>query len=104
MGPTAFIATALGARKVKIVEPNPMNFFHLLAAQFYNNLFSNWFLVNACISDKIGSAIVGPIEGIKNSSSATNIRDANQTGSSVISLRLKDVVAEKENLSLVKLT
>jgi len=103
VGPTAFIATALGARKVKIVEPNPMNFFHLLAAQFYNNLFSNWFLVNACISDKIGSAIIGPIEGIKNSSSATNIRDANQTGSSVISLRLKDIVTEEENLSLVKI-
>jgi len=103
VGPTAFIATALGARTVKIVEPNPMNFFHLLAAQFNNNLFSSWFLINACVSDKIGSATIGPIEGIKNSSSNTNIRDESQTGASVISLRLKDIVLGKEDLSLVKI-
>ena len=30
VGPTSLIATALGAGKVKIIEPNPMNFFHLL--------------------------------------------------------------------------
>jgi FkbM family methyltransferase len=103
VGPTAFIATALGARKVKIIEPNPMNFFHLLAAQFNNGLLSRWFLVNACVSDKFGSAVIGPIEGISNSSSATNIRDKNQTGASVIALKLDNIVSEKEDFSLIKI-
>ena len=103
VGPTAFIATALGARIVKIVEPNPMNFLHLLIAQLGNEFLSKWFLVNACVSTQIGTTVIGPIEGIKSSSSATNIRDKGQTGAPVISLRLEDIIQEGDDFSLIKI-
>ena len=103
VGPTAFIATALGARKIKIIEPNPVNFFHLLAAQINNNLLDKWFLVNACVSNTVGSAIIGPIEGIKRSSSATNIRDQGQAGATIISMRLKDFILDNDYFSLIKI-
>lgn len=103
VGPTAFIATSLGASKVKIIEPNPLNFSHLLSSQFTNNLMSDWFLINACISDQNGHKIIGPIDGIKRGSSATNIRDQSQDGAKVISLKLRDVIQDGDDLSLIKI-
>ena len=103
VGPTAFIATSLGAGKVKIIEPNPFNFFHLLSSQFNNGLMANWFLVNACISDQNGSKVIGPINGIKSGSSATNIRDQNQDGAQIISLKLQDILNGEDDLSLIKI-
>ncbi|MDB2513451.1 FkbM family methyltransferase [Alphaproteobacteria bacterium] len=103
VGPTAFIATSLGADKVKIIEPNPVNFFHLLSSQFNNGLMAKWFLVNACISDRNGDKVIGPIKGIESGSSATHIRDQNQEGARIISLRLEDIVRDEDNLSLIKI-
>lgn len=103
VGPTAFIATSLGARKVKIIEPNPLNFFHLLSSQFSNGLMKSWFLINACISDQHGHKIIGPISGIESGSSATNIRDQKQDGAQVISLKLQDILHGEEDLSLIKI-
>ena len=103
VGPTAFIATALGAGKVKIIEPNPVNFFQLLATQINNNLLSKWFLVNACVSNKRGSAVIGPIKGIESSSSATNIRDQHQDGATIMSLKLSDLILEDDKFSLIKI-
>ncbi len=103
VGPTAFIATSLGARNVKIVEPNPLNFFHLLSSQFNNGLMKSWFLINACISDQHGHKIIGPISGIKSGSSSTNIRDQEQDGAQVISLKLQDILSGEEDLSLIKI-
>ena len=103
VGPTAFIATSLGANKVKIIEPNPLNFSHLLSSQFNNNLMSDWFLINACISDQNGHKVIGPISGIKSGSSATNIRDQSQDGAKVISLKLQDVIDGGDDLSLIKI-
>ena len=103
VGPTSLIATALGAGKVKIIEPNPMNFFHLLAAQMNNNLFSNWFLINACVSGNFGTEFIGPLKGIINSSSATNIIDQKQNGAKVMSLKLSDLVLDEDDFSLIKI-
>ena len=103
VGPTAFIATSLGASKVKIIEPNPLNFSHLLSSQFNNGLVEKWFLVNACISDQNGSAVIGPIDGIKSGSSATNIRNPDQSGAQIISLKLQDVLLGEDDLSLIKI-
>jgi FkbM family methyltransferase len=103
VGPTSMIATALGARKSKIIEPNPVNFWHLLVTQINNpELFQSWFLVNACVSDKAGSARIGPLSGIKSGSSATNIRQNHADGAEIISLRLEDMVKGNDNFSLVK--
>ena len=102
VGPTALIGTALGARTVKVVEPNPTNFFHLLLTQGANGLFSEWFLVNACLSKKRASAIIGPLQGIASASSASNIRDQNQDGAKVISLKLSDLLLKDEKYSLIK--
>ena len=68
-----------------------------------NNLLSKWFLVNACVSSSRGEAIIGPVQGIASSSSATNIRDAHQEGAKVISLKLSDLISEDDNYSLVKI-
>ena len=103
VGPTAFIATSLGANKVKIVEPNPVNFFHLLSSQFNNGLLAKWFLINACIADQNGDKVIGPINGIQSGSSATNIRDQNQEGARIISLKLSDIVHGENDLSLIKI-
>lgn len=103
IGPTALFATALGARKVKVVEPNPLNFLHLLTNQINNDLLQKWSLVNACISDNRNPAIIGPIEGILNASSATNIRDEGQSGAEVISLKISDLIQKNENFSLIKI-
>ena len=104
VGPTSMIANALGARKSKIVEPNPVNFWHLLVTQINNpKLFHQWFLINACISDKSGSAKIGPLEGIKSGSSATNIRQKHDDGAEIISLRLIDIMRGDEDFSLVKI-
>lgn len=103
VGPTSLIATALGAGKIKIIEPNPMNFFHLLATQVNNSLFSKWFLINACVSSNFGSEFIGPLKGIVNSSSATNIRDQNKNGAKVLSLKLSDLISDKDDFSLIKI-
>lgn len=103
VGPTAMIATALGAKRSKIIEPNPMNFLQLLVTQMNNpGLLQRWFLVNACISDKLGSAKIGPLQGIQSGSSATNIRKDYDDGAEIISLRLVDMCQGEEDLSLVK--
>jgi FkbM family methyltransferase len=103
VGPTALIATAIGAGSVKIVEPNPVNFFHLLSTQFNNQLLSKWFMINACVSNTGGSTIIGPLQGISSGSSATNIRDPKQDGAQVISLKLSDLISEDDNFSLIKI-
>ena len=63
----------------------------------------SWFLINACISDQHGHQIIGPISGIKSGSSATNIRDQEQDGAKVISLKLQDILRGEEDLSLIKI-
>ena len=63
----------------------------------------SWFLINACISDQHGHKIIGPISGIKSGSSATNIRDQEQDGAQVISLKLQDILSGEEDLSLIKI-
>jgi len=103
LGPTAFIAHALGAGKLTLIEPNPVNFLNLLTTQLNNNLLSNWFLVNACVSKKRGSAAIGPLQNIVDSSSSSNIRDQNQDGAKIISLKSSDLISEDNNFSLIKL-
>lgn len=104
IGPTAVIATSIGARKVKVVEPNPMNFMHLLRHQFNNpDLFKKWALVNACVANSREPRIIGPIEGIASASSATNIRQQSQEGAEVISLKIMDLIQPDENYSLIKI-
>ena len=102
VGPTAFIATSLGAGNIKIVEPNPVNFFHLLSSQFNNDLMSNWFLVNACVSNNNENKVIGPLRGITTGSSATNIRDQDQGGAQIISLKLGELLNDEE-FSLIKI-
>ena len=101
VGPTAMIATDLGAAKVKVIEPNPINFFNLIQTQLANNLLSKWWLVNACVSTEAGSARIGPLRGINSGSSATNIREQHDDGAEIISLPLRDIATEK--YSLVKI-
>ncbi len=103
IGPTSLIATAIGAGKVKIIEPNPVNFFHLLSTQLNNKLLAHWCMVNACISNKSGTAKIGPLEGITSGSSATNTRNPKQQGAEILSLKLEDILHEIENFSLVKI-
>lgn len=103
VGPTALIATALGAARLKIIEPNPVNFFNLLITQLNNNFLPKWFLINACVSDKRNSAIIGPLKGIASASSATNIRDPHQDGAKIITLKLADLISEDDNFSLIKI-
>ena len=93
VGPTAMIASALGANKVKAIEPNPNNYRTLLDIQLNNGLLEQWSLANVCVSDKRGELLIGPIEGINSRSSATNIR-ANTTGAHVMSVLLSDVIAD----------
>ena len=101
VGPTAMIATECGAKHVTVVEPNPANFYNLLLTQFNNNLLNRWTLVNACVSSELGRAIIGPIEGIGRKSSATNIRNPDQGGVEIISLRLLDLL--DRDYSLIKI-
>ena len=103
VGPTALIATALGANRLKLIEPNPLNFFNLVITQLSNNLFSKWFLINACVAKERGTSIIGPLDGIMNLSSATNIRDQNQDGVKIISLKLADLISDDDNFSLIKI-
>lgn len=104
VGPTSLIATALGARKCRIIEPNPKNFLHLLLTQFNNpGFFEKWSIVNACISSQRNFLTIGPIEGINSGSSATNIRDKSQNGAEIISLTLEDILVDDLNPSLIKI-
>ena len=86
-----------------MVEPNPLNFLHLLTNQINNELLQKWSLVNACISDNRTPAIIGPIEGILKASSATSIRDEGQSGAEIISLKISDLIQKNENFSLIKI-
>lgn len=102
IGPTALIATRLGARKVKVVEPNPVNFLHLLITQIRNpGFFAKWSLVNACVSGTRGFASIGPLQGILNGSSATNIRE--KEGAEILSILLEDLFKADETYSLIKI-
>lgn len=102
VGPTALMATELGAAKVVVVEPNPINFSKLLQIQFGNiGFFERWTLLNLCVSSHRGLSQIGPLEGVLNSSSATNIRD--QNGVEVMSVLLEDVVRPLSNISLIKI-
>lgn len=103
VGPTSLIATALGAAKLKIIEPNPINFFQLLMTQFQNHFFSKWFLINACVSENRSATSIGPLQGILNASSATNIREPYEDGAKVISLKLSDLVSQSDKFSLIKI-
>lgn len=103
IGPTAMFATALGASKLKLVEPNPVNFFLLLSTQISNQLFDRWFLVNACLSTERSSEFIGPLSGVKSGSSATNMREEHKDGVEIISLKMEDLVRENEDFSLVKI-
>jgi len=101
IGPTALIATELGAKKVIIVEPNPINFMKLIQIQFSNlGLLERWTLLNVCVANSRGFTQIGPVEGVINSSSATNIRD--QSGVEVMSILLTDLINPKEDYSLIK--
>ena len=102
VGPTALIATSLGAKKITIIEPNPINFKKLLETQFGNQgLLEKWTLLNVCVSNFRGFTKIGPLEGILNSSSATNIRD--QNGVEVMSVLLEDLIKVGERYSLIKI-
>jgi FkbM family methyltransferase len=102
VGPTALIATELGAKKVFVVEPNPMNFINLLTTQFSNkDLLDKWTILNLCVSSSRGFLQIGPIDGIMNSSSATNIRD--QKGVEVLSVLLEDILDPQSVYSLIKI-
>ena len=104
IGPTALIATALGAKKCRIIEPNPKNFLHLMLTQFNNqDFFDKWSLVNACISSERDFLTIGPIDGITSGSSATNIRDKEQKGADIIALTLKDIFNTNFEPSLIKI-
>lgn len=103
IGPTSMIATSLGAKNVKIIEPNPLNFLNLIGLQLQNNLLNDWFLVNACISEKAGSNVIGPISRIASSSSASHIRNNGDNGAKVISMKLADLIQDGDDFSLIKI-
>lgn len=102
VGPTALLATALGASKTMIVEPNPRNFLNLLLTQKANNFYDKWTLVNACVASSRGFLQIGPIEGIHHASSATNIRNQEQSGVEVLSIKVEDLLGHSD-FSLVKI-
>jgi FkbM family methyltransferase len=102
VGPTAVLALTLGAQKVTAVEPNPVNFLHLLLLQSMNDLFTRLIAVNACVSNKRGALVVGPIEGVREASSATNIRSQSGGGVEVISVKLEDLFLDRD-YSLIKI-
>jgi len=85
IGPTAMIATSLGAKKSVIIEPNPTAQVVLQEIKEDNNLDS-WELHSCCISNKKGKEIIGPFESIQSVSSATNTRGG--SGVEVDSTRL----------------
>lgn len=102
IGPTALLATEMGARKIKAIEPNPINFLHLVTTQVNNSLLQKWSLINAAISNTHTPSVIGPINGILNASSATNIIDSGQDGTEIISLKLNDLLQGSYNFSLIK--
>lgn len=102
IGPTLLLATAMGARKIKAIEPNPINFMHLVTTQVNNGLLQRWSLINACVSNARTPLVIGPIDGILSASSATNIIDRTQDGTEIISLKLNDLLQGNENFSLIK--
>ena len=63
---------------------------------------SNWFLVNACVSNNNENKVIGPLRGITTGSSATNIRDQDQGGAQIISLKLDELLNDEE-FSLIKI-
>jgi FkbM family methyltransferase len=102
VGPTALIATRLGARSLTLVEPNPINFLKLLETQFADDNFLNsWTILNICLSDSRGFATIGPLDGVFNASSATNIRG--HSGVQVMSVVAEDLLRSGERYSLIKI-
>ena len=90
IGFTAMMATALGAKRVDIVEPNPMNFISLLTTQLSNeNLMKNWCLSNSCVSACDNNQFIGPLEKIYTSSSNGQTTCNESGGVEVFSLTLK---------------
>lgn len=103
VGPTAMMATALGAGRLRLIEPNPVSFANLLDIQSKNNLFEKWRLINACVSGQRGFALIGPLVGVIHASSATSIRNNIVDGAEVISLKLCDLIIEAEACTLAKI-
>ena len=104
IGFTAMMATALGARRVDIVEPNPMIFLSLLTTQLSNeNLLKSWCLSNSCVFASEESQFIGPFEKIFTSSSNGQISFREHEGVEVFSLTLKQLNENKKDYSLIKI-
>ena len=104
VGFTAMMATALGARRVDIVEPNPMNFISLLTTQLSNeNLMKNWCLSNSCVSASDSNQFIGPFEKIFTSSSNGQTSFDEQGGVEVFSLTMSKFRENKKDYSLIKI-
>ena len=104
IGITAMMATALGARRVDILEPNPMNFMNLLATQLSNeNLLKSWCLSNSCISDSNENRFVGPFPKIFSSASSGRTSSDEFDGVEILSLTLSNFRENKRDYSLIKI-
>lgn len=104
IGFTAMMATALGARRVDIVEPNPMNFISLLTTQLSNeNLLKSWCLSNSCVSASEESQFIGPFDKIFTSSSNGQTSFKELEGVEVFSLTLKQFKENRKDYSLIKI-
>ena len=98
------MATALGARRVDILEPNPMNFMNLLATQLSNeNLLKRWCLSNSCISDSNENRFVGPFPKIFSSASSGRTSSDEFDGVEILSLTLSNFRENKRDYSLIKI-
>ena len=104
IGITAMMATALGARRVDILEPNPMNFMNLLATQLSNeNLLKSWCLSNSCISDSDENQFIGPFPKIFSSASSSRTSSNEVDGVEIPSLTLSKFRENKRAYSLIKI-
>lgn len=104
VGFTAMIATALGAKRVDIVEPNPMNFIRLLTTQLSNqNLMKSWCLSNSCVSACDDNQFIGPFQKIYTSSSNGQTSFDENGGVEVFSLTLNKFRENKKDYSLIKI-
>jgi FkbM family methyltransferase len=99
IGPTSLMAFTYGASKVKSIEPNPNSFKILEQIKSLNNL-NDWQLLQNCVSNKRGTEIIGPIQGINHISSATSIQ-SNDNGVEVTSVLLSDLI--DDDYSLIKI-
>ena len=104
IGFTAMMATALGAKRVDIVEPNPMNFLSLLTTQLANeNLMKNWCLSNSCVSASENRQFIGPFEKVYTSSSNGQTSCNEDGGVEVFSLTMNKFRENKKDYSLIKI-